>query len=36
VLIKRTDIIENLGCASIIASDKTGGGLLQVVTDASF
>ena len=24
VLIKRTDIIENLGCASIIASDKTG------------
>lgn len=23
VLIKRTDIIENLGCASIIASDKT-------------
>lgn len=24
VLIKRTDIIENLGCATIIASDKTG------------
>ena len=26
VLIKRTDIIENLGCASIIASDKVGAG----------
>ncbi|MEW5309019.1 MAG: hypothetical protein WDW38_000932 [Sanguina aurantia] len=24
VLIKRTDIVENLGCASVIASDKTG------------
>lgn len=30
VLIKRTDIIENLGVATIIASDKTGG-LLQTI-----
>jgi sodium/potassium-transporting ATPase subunit alpha len=34
VLIKRTDIIENLGVATIIASDKTGVFLWQQVISA--
>jgi hypothetical protein len=31
VLIKRTDIIENLGVATIIASDKTGNHLARML-----